>query len=130
MKKLLFFSIFILIASGSVFAGKPLIKKNNASLRQVILIKFKDKTTPAQIHSLDSLTQVLNNKVKTLRNAEWGKRIDFTEVSTEYDYCLMFEFKTENDFEIFQENPLRLKFFGKLIPMSDKMLKFIYQVNK
>ena len=41
----------------------------------------------------------------------------------------MLEFKNDNNLEIFQANPLRMRLMGKLIPVSDKILKFTYRIE-
>jgi len=128
MKKILILAIALLSITSISLARTPKVK--TTGIRQIVLVKFKTQVTNKQITSLDSLSKVLAEKVKPIRKLEWGKRIDEIGSSQEYDYCLVVEFRNETDMEIYQTNPLHLKFMGKMIPLSEKTLKFTYQIKK
>ncbi len=127
MKKVFFIVFALLLGAVGTQAMVPFGKKKG--IREIILIKFKSNITPAQKTELNKLIKDLKSNTKTLKNVEWGKRIDFTDASKEYDQCLMLEFKNYNNFEIFQANPVRLKLMGKLIPITTKILKFTYKIE-
>ncbi len=127
MKKVFFIAFALLLGAVGTRAMVPFGKKKG--IREIILIKFKSNTTPAQKTELNKLIKDLESNTKTLKNVEWGKRIDFTDASKEYDQCLMLEFKNYNNFEIFQTNPVRLRLMGKLIPITTKILKFTYKIE-
>ncbi len=127
MKKILLVVIALTIGIVETQAMNPFGKKSG--IREVILVKFKKDITPAQKKELDALIKDLKSQTKTIENVEWGKRIDYTGASKEYDQCLMLKFKNDNNLEIFQSNPVRLKLMGMLIPLSDKLLKFTYKTE-
>lgn len=128
MKKYFILSLFMIVTSGFLFANKP-AQKSGKEIHQLILVKFKDNISPKQINSIDSLAQVLKKKSRTVQKLNWGKRLENSGASNVYDYCLTIKFKNAINFEIFQQNPLRLEFMGKLIPLSAKILKFTYRDN-
>ncbi len=127
MKKILFVVFALLIGFAETQAMVPFGKKTG--IREIILVKFKKDITPAQRSELDKLIKDLKSNTRTIERVEWGKRIDYTGSTKEYDQCLMLKFKNDNNLEIFQSNPVRLKLMGKLIPISDKILKFTYRIE-
>ena len=128
MKKILILVIALLSITSISLARTPKVK--TTGIRQIVLVKFKTQVTNNQIATLDSLSQILAEKVKPIRKLQWGKRMDEIGTTQEYDYCLVVEFRNETDLEIYETNPLHLKFMGKLIPLSEKTLKFTYQIKK
>ncbi|VAW27888.1 hypothetical protein MNBD_BACTEROID07-754 [hydrothermal vent metagenome] len=127
MKKVLFIVFALLIGFAETQAMVPFRKKTG--IREIILVKFKNDVSPAQRAELDKLIRDLKSNTKTIEKVEWGKRIEYTDASKAYDQCLMLKFKNDNDLQIFQSNPVRLKLMGKLIPISDKILKFTYKIE-
>ncbi len=127
MKKVLLIAFALLMGIAETQAVNPFGKK--AAIREIILVKFKKGVTPAQMKELNTLIKDIKSNTKTVDKVEWGKRIDFTGASKEYDQCLMLKFKNDNNLEIFQSNPVRLRLMGKLIPLTDKILKFTYKTE-
>ncbi len=127
MKTVLFIVFALLMGVAETQAMTPFGKK--AIIREIILVKFKKDITAVQRTELDKLIKDLKSNTRTIDKVEWGKRIDFTGASKEYDQCLMLEFKNDNNLEIFQSNPVRLKLMGMLIPITDKILKFTYKTK-
>ena len=127
MKKVLLVVFAVLLGVTEIHAMVPFGKKTG--IREIVLVKFKKDITSDQRAELDKLIKDLKSNTKTIERVEWGKRIDFSGASKEYDQCLMLEFKNDNNLEIFQANPLRMKLMGKLIPLTDKILKFTYRIE-
>jgi len=127
MKKVLLVVFAVLLGFTEIHAMVPFGKKTG--IREIVLVKFKKDITSDQRAELDKLIKDLKSNTKTIERVEWGKRIDFSGASKEYDQCLMLEFKNDNNLEIFQANPLRMKLMGKLIPLTDKILKFTYRIE-
>ncbi len=127
MKKVLFVVFVLLIGFAETQAMVPFGKKKG--IREIILVKFKKDVSPAQMVELDKLIKDLKSNTRTIEKVEWGKRIEYTGATKEYDKCLMLKFKNDNNLEIFQSNPVRLKLMGKLIPITDKILKFTYRIE-
>ena len=127
MKKIILAFFVLLFTTTSTYAVIPFGKKPTA-IREIILVKFKKDVSATQKKALDALLDELRH-TKTIEKVEWGKRIDYTGASKEYDQCLMLKFKNDNDLEVFQTNPLRMRLLGKLIALSDKMLRFTYHIE-
>ncbi len=127
MKKVLLIVFTVLLGISTANAMMPFGKKTG--IREVVLVKFKKDISPAQRKELETLIKDLKSNTKTVEKVEWGKRIDYSGSTKEYDQCLMLEFKNDNNFEIFQTNPVRMRLMGKLIALSEKMLQFTYKIE-
>ena len=128
MKKLLLIVLAVFLGVSATQAKKmPFGKKTG--IREVILVKFKKDIPPVQKKELEKLITELKSNAKTVESVEWGQRIDYTGSTKEYDKCLMLKFKNDNNFEVFQSNPVRLRLLGKLMAMSDKLLQFSYKIE-
>lgn len=139
MKKLLLLFFVLLSTSGILFAGILFTKnkkkdavKSTKEIRQVVLVKFKSNVTAGQIAEIGKLAKNLQEKSKTLQKLDWGKPLEFknSEGSNTYDFCFTFKFKNGTNYEIFQQNPLRMEFLGKLIPLTKSRLTYTYRINE
>ncbi len=126
MKKILLLVFVVLMGVSQTQALNPFGKKTG--MREIILVKFKKDVPPAQKEQLQKLIKELKS-AKTIEQVEWGKRVDYSGGTKDYDKCLMLEFKNDNNFEVFQANPMRVRLIGKLIAMSDKLLQFTYKIE-
>jgi len=128
MKKVLLVAFALFLGFTEAKAISPFAKK--PIIREIILVKFKKDVTPAQMSALNKLIKDLKSNTKTVDEVEWGRRIDYTGSTKEYDQCLVLKFKNDNDLEVFQTNPVQLELMGKLIPITTKILKFTYKTIK
>ena len=128
MRKIVLLGLILFSFSLTGFAATH--KTKGKGIRKLILVHFKNGTTDKQIASIDSLARVVDSKVKAISKLEWGGKMDENGATTQYDYCLMLEFKNSTDLEIFRQNPVQLQLMGKLIPLSDKILNFTYLIDK
>ncbi len=130
IKKYLSLVLILFIFSTSLLGKEAPIPAKDKVIKQYILIGFKTGIKPAQINEIKEQAMALAKKTRTLKKVEWGKRADITDNTKDYGYCLIFEFKNDADFEIFQENPLRIELMGRIYPIAKKTLKFTYHVIK
>ncbi|MBN2638438.1 MAG: Dabb family protein [Bacteroidales bacterium] len=129
--KTLALTIFFMLFSIMAWAGKP--KKTEfkvKGIQQVLLIKFKKGTSDSTIQQIAVQAFNLGKKARTLKSVEWGKKTQLSDDTKDYDYCLTFNFSNETNFEIFNQNPIKMEFMGKLYPVSAELLKFTYKVEK
>ncbi len=132
MKKILLMSLLLFSTSGILFAKKTeKVNKPSKEIRQVILIKFKDSVTAKDKATINDLVRILKKKSRTVQKLDWGKPLEVTgNDANTYDFCLTFKFKSDTNYEIFQQNPLRMEFMGKLIPMTENIVTYTYRVNE
>lgn len=129
-KKNLSLILILFVFSTSIMGKEIPLPSKDKVIKQYILIGFKSDVKPSQINEIKEQAMTLAKKVHTLKKVEWGKRADITDNTKDYGYCLIFEFRNDSDFEIFQENPLRIELMGKIYPIAKKTLKFTYHVVK
>lgn len=132
MKRFLLMSFVLLSTSGILFAKKTkkAVKSTN-EIRQVILVEFKSSVKPIDKKDLEKFAAELKKKSRTLQKLDWGKPMEVKgNDSNKYDFCFTFKFKSDTFYEIFQQNPMRMEFMGKLIPMSKNILSYTYHINE
>lgn len=133
MKKFLLLSFVLLSSVGIVMAKNKEKKtiKHTKEIRQVVLVQFKSNVTAKEKAEISKLAYKLKEKSKTLQKLDWGKPLEVTGSNSDtYDFCLTFKFKNDTNYEIFQQNPLRMEFMGKLIPLTKDMLTYTYRINE
>jgi len=132
MKKFLLLSFVMLFTTDILFAKKttkPI--KSTKEIRQIILVQFKSSVKPIDIKDLEKFAAELKKKSKTLQKLDWGKPLEIKgNDSNKYDFCFTFKFKNSTYYEIFQQNPMRMEFMGKLIPMAKNILSYTYHINE
>lgn len=129
--KTLVITAFLMLFSIVTWAGNPeAVKVKVKGIQQILLIKFKKSTSDNSIQQIALEAINLEKRTRTLKSVDWGKKANLTDDTQDYDYCLTFNFNNETNFEIFNQNPVRLEFMGKLIPLSENILKFTSKVQK
>lgn len=129
--KALILTVFFMVFSVMAWAGKPKeLKTKVTGIDQILLIKFKEGTSDSTIQKIVYEAFKMEKKTRSLKSVDWGKKTKLSDDTEEYNYCLTFHFSNETNFEIFNQNPIRLEFMGKLIPISSNILKFTYRVEK
>jgi hypothetical protein len=98
--------------------------------RHVVLFKFKDGTTDAQVKKVVDAFRELKNKVDVIKDFEYG-----TDVSTEnraqgFTHCFFVTFADDKGRDAYLPHPAH-KDFGSLVgPLLDKVLVVDYWVQK
>ncbi|MBN2614339.1 MAG: Dabb family protein [Bacteroidales bacterium] len=129
--KTLVFTALLMLFSVMAQAGSPEgAKVKVKGIQQILLIQFKKSTSDSTIQQIAMEAYNMKKRARTLKSVEWGKKTNLTDDTKDYDYCLTLSFSSETNFEIYNQNPVRLEFMGKLIPLSENILKFTYRVQK
>jgi len=116
--------VFCLIAVG-IFAFKNM-ENPPKQLRHVVLLKFKDATTPAQIKEVESAFRALPSKIKEIKGLEWGTNNSPENLANGFTHCFFLTFNSEKDREAYLPHPSH-KEFGKVLgPYLDKVLVVDY----
>lgn len=129
--KTLILSVFFMMFSVMAWAGNSKqLKTKVTGIHQILLVKFKKSVSDSTIQQVAFDAFNLKKSARTLKSVEWGKRSKLSDDTQDYDYVIVFHFSNETNFEIFSQNPARLEFMGKLIPLSSNILKFTYKVER
>nr|WP_228713996.1 Dabb family protein [Arundinibacter roseus] len=99
-------------------------------LRHVVLFKFKDSSTPAQVKEVEDAFRMLPSKIKEINSLEWGTNNSPENLNQGFTHCFFVTFKSEEDRAVYLPHPDH-KAFGKVLgPHLDKVLVVDYWVNE
>ncbi|WP_425504320.1 Dabb family protein [Rhabdobacter roseus] len=99
-------------------------------LRHVVLFKFKDSASPAQIKEVEDAFRQLPSKIKTIKDLEWGTNNSPEGLDQGFTHCFFVTFENEEGRATYLPHPDH-KAFGKVLgPHLDKVLVVDYWVQK
>ncbi len=99
-------------------------------LRHVVLFKFKDGTTPAQIKEVEDAFRALPGKIDAIADFEWGTDVSVENKAQGYTHCFFVTFADEAARATYLPHPDH-KAFGKVLrPHLDKVLVIDYWAFK
>ena len=116
LKKLI--TIIIMLSSVVCQAG--------SEFRHVVMFKFKDTATPAQIEAVEKAFAELPSKIDTITAYEWGKSESVENKNDGLTHCFFVTFKDKAGLETYIPHPAHVAFKEILIPILDKALVFDY----
>src|SRR4051812_26038185 len=99
-------------------------------LRHVVLLKFKDASTPADVKKVEDAFRDLPSKIKSVRGFEWGKNNSPENINQGFTHCFFVSFQTEKDREEYLPHPAHKAFIDVLTPHLDKVLVIDYWAEK
>ncbi|CAG5074886.1 hypothetical protein DYBT9623_05523 [Dyadobacter sp. CECT 9623] len=123
LKSLFFACLFLLGSTVFVSAQTTASKK---MLRHVVLFKFKDSATPAQVKEVEEAFKALPSKIKEIKGLEWGTNNSPEGLSQGFTHVFFVTFDSEAGREVYLPHPDH-KAFGKVLgPHLDKVLVVDY----
>jgi hypothetical protein len=122
---LLIFSTMTVLSNAQTASTMP-----GRLLRHVVLIKFKDNATAADIKKVEDAFRELPSKIKEVRAFEWGKNNSPEKLNQEFTHCFFVSFSSEKDREIYLPHPAHTAFVDILKPVLDKVLVIDYWAEK
>jgi hypothetical protein len=99
-------------------------------LRHVVLIKFKDASTAADIKKVENAFRALPPKIKEVKDFEWGTNNSPENINQGFTHCFFVTFATEKDREVYLPHPAHKAFVEVLTPYLDKVLVVDYWAEK
>jgi hypothetical protein len=99
-------------------------------LRHVVLFKFKDGTTAAQIDEVVDAFRALKGKIDVIQDFEYGTDVSLENKAQGFTHCFFATFRDEKGRDTYLPHPAH-KAFGELVrPRLDKVLVVDYWVKK
>jgi Stress responsive A/B Barrel Domain len=95
-------------------------------LRHVVLFKFKDSATAADIKKVEDAFRALPSKIKEVKAFEWGKNNSPEKLNQEFTHCFFVSFSSEHGREVYLPHPAHKAFVEILKPYIDKVLVIDY----
>ena len=122
--KLLLFVSMLLFGSMAFFSpSNPAPKK---MLRHVVLFKFKDSATPAQVKEVEDAFRKLPSKIKEVKGFEWGTNNSPEGLAQGFTHVFFVTFEGEAAREVYLPHPEHKAFVKVLEPHLDKVLVVDY----
>lgn len=126
MKVILTTALFCFIL-GATLVGNA---QNQASkpqlLRHVVLFKFKDTATAADIKKVEDAFRALPAKLPIIKSFEWGKNNSPENLNQGLTHCFLVTFASEKDREAYLPHPDHQAFVEVLKPHLDKVTVIDY----
>ena len=123
MKKLALILIAILGIMGTASAQKK-------ELRHVVMFKFKEGTSVADIKKVEDAFRELPNKIKEIKGYEWGINNSPEKLDNGFTHVFFLTFDSEEGRAAYLPHPDH-KAFGKVLgPFLDKVMVLDYWAEK
>ena len=121
--KLLFLACLLSFSAMAIVSPKNPPKK---MLRHVVLFKFKDAATPAQVKEVEDAFRKLPSQIKEIKSLEWGTNNSPEGLAQGFTHAFFVTFESEAAREVYLPHPAH-KAFGKVLgPYLDKVLVIDY----
>jgi hypothetical protein len=129
MKKFTFLiTISILMLTASMSQAQS--KTESKVLRHVVLFKFKDSSTPADVKKVEDAFAALADKLPQIKGYEWGKNNSPENLNQGLTHCFLLTFSSDKDRDDYLIHPDH-KAFGKILgPHLDKVTVLDYWTEK
>ncbi len=100
--------------------------KETKMLRHVVMFKFKDNATPAQVKEVEDAFRALPSKIKEIKSFEWGTNNSPENLNQGLTHCFFLSFASEKDRDIYLPHPAHKAFGAILKPYLDKVVVVDY----
>lgn len=129
MKKVILLAITALFIVGS-YSSTAQTHAMSKTLRHVVLFKFKDGTSQADIQKIVDAFGKLPKKIPTIKDFEWGANNSPEKLNDGLTHCFFVTFASETDRNNYLVDPAHKAFVEVLKPHLDKAVVVDYWANK
>ena len=100
--------------------------QTDSLLRHVVLFKFKEGTTAAQMKQIEDAFSALPSKIKNIKGYEWGLNNSPEGLDKGFTHAFFLTFASEEDRAIYLPHPDHKAFGDLLSPYLDNVLVVDY----
>ena len=122
--KLLFIAGMLLFGSVAFASTQKTAPKK--MLRHVVLFKFKDSATPAQVKEVEDAFRKLPSQIKEVKGFEFGTNNSPENLNQGFTHAFFVTFESEAAREVYLPHPAHKAFVKVLEPHLDKVLVIDY----
>ncbi len=122
--------IIIVMSSLTAVQAQTSKKTSDSLLRHVVLFKFKESSSAADVKKVEDAFLALPAKIKEIKSLEWGLNNSPENIAQGYTHCFFVTFESEKARDIYLPHPDHKKFGEVLHPHLDKVLVFDYWTRK
>ena len=105
------------------------IEEMTKQLRHVVLFKFKDTTTPADIKKVEAAFEVLPSQITEIKDFEWGLNNSPEDINKGFTHCFFLTFDSEEGRAVYLPHPAHKAFGEVLSPHLEDVLVLDYWVK-
>tara|TARA_R110001583_G_scaffold55764_1_gene168996 strand:+ start:77242 stop:77649 length:408 start_codon:yes stop_codon:yes gene_type:complete len=113
-------------ASSNEITNSPVMIQTDSLLRHVVLFKFKEGTTKAQIKEVEDAFSALPSKIEQIKGYEWGLNNSPEGLEKGFTHAFFLTFESEEDRAIYLPHPDHKAFGAVLTPYLDDVLVIDY----
>lgn len=103
--------------------------KETPKLRHVVLLKFKESATDADIKKVEEAFIGLKSKIKEIKDLEWGLNNSPEGLNKGFTHCFFLTFESEEDRAIYLPHPDHKAFGDVLGPHLEDVTVVDYWVK-
>lgn len=131
--------LVLLLAAACQQAPKEVIKEEkiiekkivmDKALRHVVLFKFKDSSSQAEVDKVVEAFMALSDKIDVIQSLEWGTNNSPEGLAQGFTHCFLVTFASEADRDTYLPHPEHKAFVEVLGPHLDKVLVVDYWATK
>ena len=104
---------FIILLTACTFSFAGIAQKQQAKqpiLKHVVIFKFKDSSSPADVQHVAETFAALYGKVPQIKAFEWGINNSPEHFNEGFTHCFTLSFSSEKDLADYQLQPAHLEF--------------------
>ncbi len=98
--------------------------------RHVVLFKFQDGTTEAQVQEVVDAFRKLKSKIDVIKDFEYGTDVSTENRSQGFTHCFFVTFADDKGRDAYLPHPAHKEFGALVGPLLDKVLVVDYWVQK
>ena len=98
-------------------------------LRHVVLFKFKDDASAADVKKVETAFKKLPSQIKEIKGFEWGTNNSPENLNQGLTHCFLASFASEKDRDDYLIHPEHKAFVAVLLPHLDKVTVIDYWVK-
>jgi hypothetical protein len=109
--------------------GQPAAKPEKV-LRHVVLFKFKDSSTKADVKAIEDAFRGLPAKIDAIHDFEWGTDVSVENKSQGFTHCFFVTFRDEKGRDEYLPHPAHQDFVKIVGPHVDRVLVVDYWTQR
>ena len=130
MKKIFLLVCLFCTSSQMIYAQSSKATKNKPVLRHVVMFKFVDKATAAEVKKIEEAFRALPVKISLISDFEWGVNNSPEKLNQGLTHCFFVTFLSEKDRDAYLIHPDHKKFTEIAGPSIDKVTVLDYWMHK
>ena len=107
-------------------AGCARAPSYSGNLRHVVLFKFKDDATSADVKAIEEEICAFPSSISVIEALEWGKDVSVEKLADGFTHCFLVTFENADGLKVYSPHPTHQAAVAKLKPAMEKLLVLDY----